>query len=308
MRIIFMGTPDFAVVSLQKLLQSDHDVVAVVTIPDKQKGRGQKTRPSTVKKFVQTQNLPLLQPDRLNDEDFVATLKAYKAEAFVVVAFRILPQAVFSLPAFGTINLHGSYLPKYRGAAPINWALINGDRWSGVSTILINKQVDTGDLLLQTKVDIPADMNAGELHDLLALRGAELLIETLNGLEAGTLFPRKQDHTLSSKAPKITKEFCHLDFNRPALQVHNFVRGLSPYPAAFSYLNGQPFKIYKTRLTDQNSNLPCASVTRVTRHSFFIQCTDIEIEILEVQAAGKKRMNASAFLNGYQLVPGVVLK
>ncbi len=308
MRIIFMGTPDFAVVSLQKLLQSDHNVVAVVTIPDKQKGRGLKTRPSAVKQYARAQKIPVLQPDRLNDEGFIAALKAYKADVFVVVAFRILPQAVFSLPVFGTINLHGSYLPKYRGAAPINWALINGDPWSGVSTIQINKQVDTGDLLLQKKIDISADMTAGELHDLLALHGAGLLIETLNGLEAGTLLPRKQDHTLSSKAPKITKMFCHLDFNRPALQVHNLVRGLSPYPAAFSYLNDQPFKIYKTRLTDQNSNLLCGSVSRVTRHSFFVQCADFEIEILEVQAAGKKRMNSSAFLNGYQLDPGVIFK
>lgn len=308
MRIVFLGTPEFAVVSLERLLKSQHNVVAVVTIPDKTKGRGLKSRPSAVKKFAITHNLPVLQPVSLKDPSFIETLRQYNADAFVVVAFRILPEIVFNLPPKGTINLHGSYLPKYRGAAPINWAIINGDTWSGVSTILINNKVDTGDLLLQKKVKIDDDMTAGELHDVLAREGAGLLAETLDGIGQNLLKPVKQDDTLASKAPKITKELCRLDFSKPAKDIHNKVRGLSPYPGVNVLIDSQPLKIFHTSLPRTKSSYSYGQLSRINRNSFFIQCADYEIEVLEVQAPGKKRMETSAFLNGHSFLPGVRVK
>lgn len=309
MKIVFMGTPEFARVSLQKLVNSKHQVAAVVTVPDKPQGRGLKLKPSPVKQFALQVGLPVLQPVKLKDPQFVEQLKQFKADAFVVVAFKILPQEVFNLPAKGTVNLHASLLPRYRGAAPINWAIINGEKETGVTTILINERVDEGNMLLQKEVAITPDMTAGELHDLLAEIGADLLLETLNRLEANDITPVKQDDSLASKAPKITKEMCHLNFNQPAQQVHNWIRGLSPYPAAYCFWQGKQLKIFRSRLVGiLNDNVAPGTIVKVFKNGFTVKCADGAVDVFEVQIQGKKRMPVEDFLNGYNLTEGQILE
>lgn len=301
-----MGTPDFAVVSLEKLLLSGHDVAAVVTAPDKPMGRGRKTGISAVKKFTLDNHLPLVQPESLRDPAFIAQLMEYQADVFVVVAFRILPREVFAIPEHGTINLHASLLPKYRGAAPINWAIIHGEKESGVTTIRIDDKVDTGDMLLQATTPVPADMTAGELHDRLAVLGAELLVETLKGIEEEQMQPLRQQDAQASKAPKLTRELCLLDFNRPAMEVHNKIRGLSPYPGAYCVFRGQQLKILRTSCSDSVStpdNLP-GSVRAVRKDSFDINCSEGMITVHEVQPEGKRKMTAASFINGSHLQNG----
>ena len=305
MRLIFMGTPDFARVSLKKLLESNHEVLAVVTVPDKPKGRGLKLQPSPVKEFAVANQLPVFQPESLNDPEFIQTLKNFNADAFVVVAFRILPREVFTIPPKGTINLHASLLPKYRGAAPINWAIINGETETGVTTIFINERVDQGNILLQERVPIGPDMTAGELHDVLADVGADLLVKTLDQLESEGIKPKKQDPSLVSKAPKITKEICHLNFNQSAQQVHNWIRGLSPYPAAFAYWNGKLLKLFRSRpVAAGDSNAEPGTIVMVMKNAFSVQCASGIIDIFEVQLQGKKKMSVEAFLNGQSLKKG----
>ncbi len=305
MRLIFMGTPDFARVSLKKLLESKHEVLAVVTVPDKPKGRGLKLQSSAVKEFAVARQLPVLQPASLKDPEFIQTLKNFNADAFVVVAFRILPREVFTIPPKGTINLHASLLPKYRGAAPINWAIINGETETGVTTIFINERVDQGNILLQERVPIGPDMTAGELHDILADVGADLLVKTLNQLEAEGITPTEQDPSLVSKAPKITKEICHLNFNQSAQQVHNWIRGLSPYPAAFAYWNGKLLKLFRSRpVAAGDSNAEPGTIVMVMKNAFSVQCASGIIDIFEVQLQGKKKMSVEAFLNGQPLKKG----
>ena len=234
-----MGTPQFAVVSLNKLLAADKNVVAVVTASDKPAGRGLKLQASPVKKVALMAHLPVLQPDKLSDPDFIQKLSTFKADLFVVVAFRILPESVFTMPPKGTVNLHGSLLPKYRGAAPINWAIINGESETGVTTFFIRKEVDTGNIIATRAIPITANMTAGELHDFMAEVGADLLLETIRKIESATVKTTEQDETLSTKAPKIHREDCIINFNQSAQNVHNFIRGLSPYPAAYTYLKGK---------------------------------------------------------------------
>jgi len=306
MRVVFFGTPEFAGTSLQRLLDSPaHQVVCVVTVPDMPKGRGLQVSFSAVKKIAAGRGLPVLQPVNLGDEQFHRTLKEFAADVFVVVAFRILPEVVFSMPAFGTVNVHASLLPAYRGAAPINRALINGEKTTGVTTILINRQVDTGNILLQKSIEIPPEMNAGELHDRLAELGADLLIQTLTGLSGNTLTPHRQDNSLASKAPKITPEFCQIDFNQDARDVHNFIRGLCPYPGAFTFLNQHRVKIlaagYGNNFTSAQEP---GSVIALLPESFDISCRDGYIRVLLVHPEGKKQMTAGAFLNGYRLEVG----
>lgn len=305
MRLIFMGTPDFARVSLKKLLTSNHEVLAVVTVPDKPKGRGLKLQPSPVKEFAVVNQLPVLQPVSLKDPEFIQTLKNFNAEAFVVVAFRILPEEVFTIPPKGTINLHASLLPKYRGAAPINWAIINGETETGVTTIFINERVDQGNILLQERVPIGPDMTAGELHDILAEVGADLLLKTLNRLESEVIIPKKQDSALVTKAPKIIKEICHLNFNQPAQKVHNWIRGLSPYPTAYAYWNGKLLKLFRSHpvMADYGSAEP-GTIVMVMKNAFSVQCASGIIDIFEVQLQGKKKMPVEAFLNGHPIKEG----
>ncbi|WP_456407631.1 methionyl-tRNA formyltransferase [Caldithrix abyssi] len=309
MKLVFMGTPDFARTSLKKLIHSPHEVVAVVTVPDKPQGRGQKLKPSPVKQLAVDLGLPVLQPVKLRDPQFVEQLKQFNADAFVVVAFKILPPEVFNIPPKGTVNLHASLLPRYRGAAPINWAIINGETETGVTTILINERVDEGNMLLQKSVPIAPDMTAGELHDLLAEIGADVLVETLNRLEANDIVPVKQDEGKATRAPKITREICHLNFNQTAQKVHNWIRGLSPYPAAYCYWQGKLLKIFRSRpVARLSDDVPPGTVVKVFKNGFTVKCASGAVDIFEVQVQGKKRMTVEDFLNGYRLQAGQLLE
>ncbi|HPG38027.1 MAG TPA: methionyl-tRNA formyltransferase [bacterium] len=303
MKIVFMGTPEFAVPSLQKIITSNHQLVGVVTVPDKPAGRGQKTRPSAVKEAALAAGLPVLQPDNLKSADFLAELQAWQADLFIVVAFRILPASVFTMPPQGTINLHASLLPQYRGAAPINWALINGETQSGVSTFFIEKAVDTGMVLLQQQVPITADMNAGELHDLLAFTGAEMLLATIKGLADHTLKATPQTGA-SSLAPKITRELCVIDWNKSAVDIHNLVRGLAPVPAAFTFLCGQLLKIIQTRIvaTDKCDPANIGKIIFITRSGEVqVQTGRGVIAIRQLKPEGKRIMQIEEFVRGHQV-------
>ena len=308
MKIVFMGTPDFAAVSLKKLLSSGHEVMGVVTIPDKARGRGQKLAPSAVKRLALEQGLEILQPLRLKDPGFLQQLQNYRADVFVVVAFRILPREVFSIPPQGTLNLHASLLPKYRGAAPINWALINGDSVTGVTTMRIDAKVDTGNILLQEKQQITPEMDAGTLHDLLAEKGAALMLKTLDLLESGEIAARVQDESQVTKAPKISKETARLNFDRPAAEVHNLIRGLSPYPAAFCYHQNKQLKVFRSMVSPaKQTRFEPGTVCDIAADYFEVACATDNIRIFELQIAGKKRMAVRDFLNGYSLKKGDVL-
>lgn len=308
MRLVFMGTPQFAVVSLKQLVNNGFDIAVVVTAPDKPKGRGLNVQFSPVKQYAISQNLPILQPESLDDHTFLEELRASNADLFVVVAFRILPKAVFSIPPLGTINLHASLLPKFRGAAPINWAIINGESRTGVTTILINEKVDSGDILLQREVPIMPQMNAGDLHDLLAEIGADLLVETLQLIDSQSLQPRPQKMSEATKAPKLTPSMCKIDFNQPAYQVHNFIRGLSPSPGAYCYHGTRQLKIYKANESRQvDPSAKPGQVIAKNKNSFTVQCATGSLDIFEVQIQNKKRLPVKDFLNGYVLNKGDML-
>lgn len=300
-----MGTPDFAVVSLKKLIEKKHRISAVVTVPDKPKGRGLKVIGSPVKQLVLEHNIKILQPEKLKEPDFIQQLKQFEADVYIVVAFRILPPEVFSIPTLGTINLHASLLPKYRGAAPINWAIIQGESETGVTTILIDAKVDTGNMLMQKKVRIEDDMTAGELHNVLAEVGADVLIETINKLSSGKLKVETQDNSLATKAPKLNKEMCHINFNQSAKNIYNLIRGLNPYPAAFFYHNAKQIKTYSCQVTENTKEdvLP-GTVIEKTKTDFTVACTEGSIVIREVQLEGKRRMAVKDFFNGYNIDKG----
>ncbi len=303
MRIVFMGSPDFAVVHLQALLQAGHDIPAVVTVPDKPQGRGRKRRPSPVKQEALAHGIPVLQPESLKDDAFVETLRSLQAELFVVVAYRILPAKIFTIPPKGTINVHASLLPKYRGAAPINRAIMNGETQTGVTIIRIDEHVDTGAMLAQQSVDILPDMTAGALHDILAELGAALLVDTLSRLEEIT--PLVQDDAQATAAPKIRKETCHIDFSKPVQDVYNLIRGLSPYPAAFTHHNGKVLKIFTAEVisSSEKAQLP-GLIVSVDKSGFSVACSSGILRVTEVQLQGKRRMSVKDFFNGYSVREG----
>lgn len=301
-----MGTPQFAVPSLERIHRSRHSIVAIVTQPDRPKGRGQKLAPPPVKKFALQHHIsPIFQPDSLSDPQFVGALRELKADLFVVVAFRILPEPVFTMPPKGTVNLHPSLLPRYRGAAPINWAIIRGETLTGVTTIFIQKEIDAGNMILQKQVPIEPDETAGSLHDRLAAIGADLLLESLDQIEHGTVQIRKQDESLTTRAPKLTKEICHLNFDQPALQVKNWIHGLSPYPGGYAYLNEKLVKFYRAEVisSEETQDVPGA-IFRVTRQDIWVACNPGIISILELQLQGHKRMGVEEFLRGHAVHPG----
>ena len=304
MRIVFFGTPDFAVESLDAILHSHHEVAVVVTVPDRQAGRGQKVIYSAVKQYALDHGLPLLQPERLRDDAFLEALRSFQADCFVVVAFRMLPEAVWAMPPHGTFNLHASLLPRYRGAAPINWAIINGEQQTGVTTFLLNHRIDEGAILLQATTPIAPDDNAGSLHDRLADMGRSLVVQTLDGLADGSLQPCPQQGD-PCPAPKIFKDDCQIHFDQPGQQVVDFIRGLSPYPAAIMTLcppNGDPvpFKVYESRFTACSTTLP-NSLETDGKKVIKVGVADGFVEILSLQMAGKKRNNVEDFLRGNQL-------
>jgi len=300
-----MGTPDFAVPSLEILLKNNYTISAVVTAPDKPRGRGQQVSFTPVKECAQKYSLPIFQPQSLKDPQFIAQLAELKPDLFVIVAFRILPKEVYSIPDKGAFNLHASLLPKYRGAAPINWAIINGEKESGVTTFFLQDKVDTGNIILQEKVTITDEMNAGELHDALSDIGSRAVLETVQRIEQGIANPQKQNDLLASPAPKIFKETCRIDWSRSAEKIHNFIRGLSPYPAAWTSHNGKVVKIFKSRRTEneiQNSGFKIhgAGEILVSEKQLFVAAENSVLEILELQQEGKKRMSAEEFLRGYR--------
>ncbi len=310
MKIIFMGTPEFAVPSLEILLTSHHTISAVVTTPDKQQGRGLKLAISPVKRFALENKLKVIQPEDLKDSQFENELKKLGPDVIIVVAFRILPEQIFSIPKYGTFNLHASLLPKYRGAAPINWAIINGERETGVTTFFLKEKVDTGDVILQNSCEITDDDNAGTLHDKLAEIGARTVLSTISLIEMtnGNVPVYPQDESLFTKAPKITHEFCRINWDNSSETLHNFIRGLSPYPSAFSSHKGKLIKFYKCKravLEVINSTLPDKPGTAIVQNQrLFISCSDNFIEIEELQLEGKKRMTTTEFLRGYRINTG----
>jgi methionyl-tRNA formyltransferase len=303
MRIVFMGTPEFAIPSLEKLLHSKHKIVAVVTGADKPQGRGRPVCATPVKEFVSKQKIPILCPTDLGSGDFLKELSSFEPELGVVVAFRILPESIFTLPSKGTINLHASLLPKYRGAAPINWVLINGETKTGLTTFFLQKKVDTGNIILQKEVDILSDETAGELSGRLAKLGAELLSETIDLLEKGELELKRQDDSQVSLAPKITKEICEIDWSKTAVEIKNLIRGLSPVPAAFSLFKGKVLKIYRAKILDEEfSQAKIGEIIQSNQtKSFIVKTKDKALELVEVQLEGKKKMNGKEFVKGCRL-------
>ncbi|CAM3712206.1 methionyl-tRNA formyltransferase [Sphingobacterium prati] len=304
MRIIFMGTPDFAVASLEALIQSGEQVVAVVTVPDKPAGRGQKIQESAIKIYATQHHIPVLQPVKLRDEAFLAELKNYQADLQVVVAFRMLPEVVWNMPKYGTINVHASLLPQYRGAAPINHAIINGEKESGVTTFLLQHEIDTGNILLAEKVDIRETDTAGNLHDNLMHAGARTLLQTIKELKAGTLQPKSQDDivptTALKHAPKIFKDDCKINWDQSTDVVYNFIRGLSPYPTAFTTLNDKVLKIYKTEKEKMATVTVPGTVETDQKNYLKFATQDGYISVSELQLEGKKKMNVVDFLKGYR--------
>jgi len=303
LRIIFMGTPEFAVPSLTILVENGFNVVAVVTAPDKPQGRGRKVAFSAVKKCALEYNLPVLQPTNLKSPDFLSELKSFNANLQVVVAFRMLPEAVWSMPEFGTINLHASLLPQYRGAAPINWAIINGEKETGVTTFFIRHEIDAGNIIFQEKIPISADDTAGTLHDKLMTAGAELVLKTVRAIASGN-YPVQPQPMVSdlNVAPRIHKETCAINWNSKSSDIVNFVRGLSPYPAAWTTFNGRHFKILKATVAERDRNNHKPGEWDTDNKSFLhVRTADGWVNILELQAEGKRAMTTQAYFAGNRL-------
>jgi methionyl-tRNA formyltransferase len=300
MKIVFMGTPEFAVPSLKILHNSYHKISAVVTVPDKPRGRGQQLSESAVKKFAVDHGIDILQPQSLKDEGFINALKEISPDLIVVVAFRILPKSIFKIPRYGSINLHASLLPKYRGAAPINWAVINGERETGVTTFFLQEKVDTGNIIMQKSIDIASEDNAGSVHDKLMLLGAETLFDTVELIESsgGNVQVSKQINSEATAAPKIFKEDCRINFDRSVDKVYDFIRGLAPYPGAFTDFNGKTLKIFST-VKSRWDSLKGPGRFFIKEERLYVSCLNEFLEITELQLEGKRRMNSREFLNGH---------
>lgn len=302
MRIVFMGTPEFAVASLQILHENGCQIVGVITAPDKPKGRGKKLQSSAVKQYAEGEGLHILQPTNLKSQEFLSDLKALKADLQIVVAFRMLPEVVWDMPAKGTFNLHGSLLPQYRGAAPINWAIINGEKETGVTTFFLKHKIDTGSVIMQQSVAIGDDDNVGDVYDRLMTIGAGLVLETVRKINADdyTLTPQIESDDLK-EAPKIHKSTCEIDWSLPSETIRNFVRGLSPYPAAWTRWNDKNFKIYKAVLTpDRNTtSIEIGQYKTDGSTCLTVKTGDGCLDITELQMEGKKRMGIADLLRGY---------
>lgn len=305
LRIVFMGTPDFAVESLKILVKNNYNIVGVVTAPDKPAGRGQKLQESAVKAFATQHHLTILQPTNLKSEEFLKELKSLNANLQIVVAFRMLPEAVWNMPELGTFNLHASLLPQYRGAAPINWAIINGEKETGVTTFFLQQKIDTGDIIEQKKITIGENETAGELHDNLMNIGSELVLKTVQAIENDSIKTTPQNnHQTLKEAFKIFKPDCKIDWNKPIANIHNKIRGLSPYPTAWTELKHKEYhsilslKIFKTIKLIENHQQTVGTIT-TTKNSILVAVNGGFIQLLELQLEGKKRMDAVALLNGF---------
>ena len=305
-----MGTPEFAVPTMAAIHNSRHKIVGVVSQPDRPRARGKKVLPTAVKQFALDNHLsPILQPEKMKDPAFIDALQSLNADVFVVVAFRILPETVFAMPKFGTINLHPSLLPRYRGAAPINWTIINGDSETAITTIFIQKEIDAGNIILQRKMPVFAEDTAGSLHDRLADKGAEMMLETLDQIAAGTVTPTKQDDSLVTPAPKLTKEICHLNFGQPAKAVRQWIHGLSPYPGAFATLDDQQLKCFRASVIDEQQQPEApGTIVRAEKDALWIACAPGIVAIEEMQLPGKRRLSVDEFLRGNPLPVGKILQ
>jgi methionyl-tRNA formyltransferase len=306
MKIIFMGTPDFAVPTLEALLKNNYEIVAVVTAPDKPAGRGQQIQQTAVKKFASENNLLVLQPEKLKSVEFINTLKLLQADLQIVVAFRMLPEEVWNMPRLGTYNLHASLLPNYRGAAPINWALINGEKKTGATVFKLKHEIDTGNILSSFKIELSDNITAGELHDILMIEGAKLMIEAVNKIQQGSLQLTDQTNILGEwkHAPKIFKEDCKINWNNNPDQIHNLIRGLSPYPSAWTEFNDKnnqltSIKIYRTTKESINHNLVPGSIITDNKNYLKVACKQGFLNIEELQIAGKKKLQVKELLKGY---------
>ncbi len=312
LRIVFFGTPDFAVESLRRLVEGGYNIVGVVTMPDKEAGRGHKLLQSPVKQYAIEHGLRLLQPERLKNPQFVEELRSLKADLQIVIAFRMLPEVVWNMPPLGTFNLHASLLPKYRGAAPINWAVINGETETGVTTFFLKHEIDTGDIIQQRRIPIGDNDNVGIVHDKLMMMGADMVIETVDAIINGTVKPIPQDElckagTEASPAPKIFKDTCKIDWDKTMHEVRNLVRGLSPYPAAWTEITDSTgithtAKIFEVSLTNEpQAGRPAGGMWSDKSGRLLAACRDGIISIDQLQLAGKKRMSAADFLRGFRL-------
>jgi len=312
MKIIFMGTPEFAIPSLKKIMHSNHTISAVVSAPDKERGRGRHISLTPVKEFAVKEGIEVLTPLYLRDPLFIQRLIELKPDLFVVVAFRILPKEVYSIPEKGSFNLHGSLLPKYRGAAPIQWAIINGEKETGVTTFYLEDKVDTGNIIIQEKLAINDDDDFGLLHDKMMLLGADVILKTLDLIESGNVVLKKQDDSNASPAPKITKDICRINWNKTTLEIYNLIRGLSPYPAAFFIHNDNIYKIFKTKIPENEKlsdirtqfsiNSSALNIFKQTKNEIYVMTSDGILQILELQPQGRKRMTAEEFLRGNTLI------
>lgn len=308
MRIVFMGTPDFAVATLEKVVEAGHEVIAVYTQPDKPKGRGKTMQFTPVKEKALELGIEVYQPARVKEEAVVEEIKALNPDAIVVVAFgQILPKAILDIPKYGCINVHGSLLPKYRGAAPIQWSIIDGEEETGITTMLMDVGCDTGDMLLKAKTKISPEETGGSLFDRLASTGAELLVETLKGVEAGTIIPEKQDDSKANYVKVLSKADGHIDFTKSAVAIERLIRGLNPWPSAYTSLDGKTLKIWKAAVVPSEKKGEPGEIVTVTKDSIEVQTGDGLLSLLEIQLEGKKRMEVDAFLRGYTAQVGTKL-
>lgn len=319
MKVLFMGTPDFSVPTLEKLVENEHELVGVVTQPDKPKGRGKSIICTPVKECALKHDIKVYQPEKVKSEEFIQELKSIEFDVIVVVAFgQILPKEILDMPRYGCINVHSSLLPAYRGAAPIQWTIINGEKQTGVTTMYMDEGLDTGDMLLQVKTDIEDDETGGSLHDRLAVMGADLLIQTLKLALSGALTRTKQDDSESNYVGMIDKSMGNIDFDKDAEEIERLIRGLNPWPSAYTKLDGKTLKIWKAKvitsedkiLADYVDKLEDASngeIVAVNKKTFVIKTAKDYLQCLDVQLEGKKRMECEAFLRGYNLEEGVVL-
>ncbi len=308
MKVVFMGTPDFSVPTLEKIIEAGHEVIGVVTQPDKAKGRGKKVVYSPVKEKALEHNLPVYQPRRAREPEFIEQMQALNPDIMIVVAFgQILPKAILDIPKYGCVNVHASLLPKYRGAAPIQWAVINGDAVSGVTTMQMDVGLDTGDMLLKAEVPLAEDETGGSLFDKLSTLGGELLIETMKKIETGDIHPEKQDDSQAGEyARTLDKALGNVDFSMSAAAIERLIRGLNPWPSAYTFYNGKTMKLWKAEVVSGTDAKP-GEIISVDKQSFTVQTGEGGLRILELQLEGKKRMDAGSFLRGCALNVGEML-
>ncbi|MDD3401913.1 MAG: methionyl-tRNA formyltransferase [Hespellia sp.] len=309
MKVIFMGTPDFSVGTLEALIEAGHEVCLAVTQPDKPKGRGKEMQYTPVKQAAAAHGIPVYQPKKIREAACVEELKKYNADIMVVIAFgQILPKEILEMTPYGCVNVHASLLPKYRGAAPIQWAIIDGEAETGVTTMQMDVGLDTGDMLLKTVVPIEKDETGETLHDKLAAAGAKLCAETLKALEDGTVTPKKQGEMTTAYARMLDKKLGNIDWTKPAVQIERLVRGLNSWPSAYTHLDGKVMKIWKAEVQKETSDAEPGTVTAIGKNEFAVQTGEGQLLVQELQLPGKKRMDAGSFLRGYHLSTGIILR